>query len=367
MTSKWFCAAVSFGLLLILPALALLTLDVPLHVFFELPPRTLYIDHKPFSWPVFIGLAIVITLSVTPFLIRAIRTWPKTPASKNARPFPWWGYLGLGFGGLSWLLAWTRFDWFAPLQAHTFTPLWLSYVVVINALTLRRSGQCLLLHQTGFFIRLFLASALFWWFFEYLNRFVLNWHYVGIEDFTPWQYFWFATLAYSTVLPAVLSTREWLLTFPLFSQSFDRWIRLQLRHPKWFATFTLLATAGGLIGIGIWPNQLFSLLWVAPLLLLVSIQALGKQTHIFESINQGNWTSLITAAVAALICGFFWEMWNLHSLAKWVYFVPYVQKFHIFEMPLLGYAGYLPFGLECAAIGALLNPQNTKDLPSKKR
>jgi hypothetical protein len=24
--------------------------------------------------------------------------------------------------------------------------------------------------------------------------------------------------------------------------------------------------------------------------------------------------------------------------------------FHLFEMPILGYAGYLPFGLECAVI-----------------
>jgi hypothetical protein len=30
-----------------------------------------------------------------------------------------------------------------------------------------------------------------------------------------------------------------------------------------------------------------------------------------------------------------------------------VDRFRIFEMPLLGYAGYLPFGIECAAIAAL--------------
>ncbi len=27
----------------------------------------------------------------------------------------------------------------------------------------------------------------------------------------------------------------------------------------------------------------------------------------------------------------------------------------IFEMPALGYAGYLPFGLECAVIGELID------------
>ena len=54
--------------------------------------------------------------------------------------------------------------------------------------------------------------------------------------------------------------------------------------------------------------------------------------------------------LAALACGFFWELWNWHSLAKWIYTVPYVDRWHGFEMPLLGYAGYLPFGVTCALV-----------------
>ena len=46
-------------------------------------------------------------------------------------------------------------------------------------------------------------------------------------------------------------------------------------------------------------------------------------------------------------------MWNIHSLAKWIYEVPLVGRFKIFEMPVLGYAGYLPFGLECYVIAKL--------------
>jgi len=43
-------------------------------------------------------------------------------------------------------------------------------------------------------------------------------------------------------------------------------------------------------------------------------------------------------------------MWNWPSAAKWIYTVPYVDRWHVFEMPLLGYAGYLGFGLECAVV-----------------
>ena len=73
-----------------------------------------------------------------------------------------------------------------------------------------------------------------------------------------------------------------------------------------------------------------------------------------SDLSKGRWTMIVASAVSALICGFFWEMWNYFSMAKWVYSVPYVQKFHLFEMPLLGYAGYLPFGLECAVIGDMI-------------
>jgi hypothetical protein len=78
------------------------------------------------------------------------------------------------------------------------------------------------------------------------------------------------------------------------------------------------------------------------------------ERHILSGPAEGNWTPAVAAAVAALICGVFWEMWNFYSLAKWQYSIPLVHRYQIFEMPLLGYAGYLPFGLQCAVVGSLL-------------
>ena len=71
----------------------------------------------------------------------------------------------------------------------------------------------------------------------------------------------------------------------------------------------------------------------------------------------------MTSALAALFCGFFWELWNTWSLAKWEYAIPLVQRFELFEMPLLGYAGYLPFGLECAVAGDIL--EDSLRVPSR--
>ena len=54
--------------------------------------------------------------------------------------------------------------------------------------------------------------------------------------------------------------------------------------------------------------------------------------------------------LGVLLTGFFWEMWNFHSYPKWVYHVAWGNGLHIFEMPLLGYGGYIPFALELYAL-----------------
>ena len=65
--------------------------------------------------------------------------------------------------------------------------------------------------------------------------------------------------------------------------------------------------------------------------------------------------------MAALICGLVWETWNWGAIAKWIYSVPFVQRWQIWEMPLIGFAGYLPFGLECAAVSAWILPALVED------
>jgi hypothetical protein len=92
------------------------------------------------------------------------------------------------------------------------------------------------------------------------------------------------------------------------------------------------------------------LLWVSPLLLLTALQSLWGRETVFSELNQKHSRSFLSWALSALICGGFWETWNYAAKLKWHYSIPYVDTWHIFEMPLLGYLGYLPFGLLCAAV-----------------
>jgi hypothetical protein len=255
-------------LLLGLPLVGIELTGRTLAQFTEFPPLTRYVEHAGFSWPVFIGLALFILAVVGPFLIRTFR-WgilhPSCPLPVRAGPFPLFGYFGLVFGIAAWILAWHHFPWFDPLQRFTFTPLWISYILVVNALTLKRTGRCMMTSRPAYFVSLFLASAVFWWFFEYLNRFVQNWYYAGIGDITPLQYFIFATLPFSTVLPAVLGTCELLQSVPGLGAGLDDLPPIRVRTPSALAWTVLLMSCAGLALLGIWPDYLFPLLWISPL------------------------------------------------------------------------------------------------------
>jgi hypothetical protein len=348
-------------LLLALPLLGVMLAGKPVGDYVEFPPRTRYIDQAPFSWPVFGGLAVAILASLAPFLLRIVRCAscsvtlsPHGKGESEGRAFPWWGWLGALWVLTAWTLAWTRWSWMESFQTWTFTPLWLGYILLVNALTVMRGGTSVMLERPARFAALFPVSTAFWWLFEYLNRFVQNWYYSGAAELSALDYVVQASIPFSTVLPAVVSTYHLLATVPRLWGGLERGPAWQVREPRAWALAALLVAACGLLGLGLWPNVLFPLVWVAPPVLIVSAQVLSGRPTIFEPLGAGDWRPLWTAAVAALVCGVFWELWNWRSLAHWSYTIPYVDRFHVFAMPLLGYAGYLPFGLECLVVADLV-------------
>jgi hypothetical protein len=347
-------------LLIALPLVGVVMAGMPIAHYLEFPPLTQYVDHAPFSWSVFILLAILIAGTILPFIITIIRSQPATTPALNKQAFPWWGWIGLLTIGANWIVAWNRFDGFAPFQSFTFSPFWFGYILVVNGLTWQRTGHCMLRDRPRYTSGLFAISAAFWWYFEYLNRFVQNWHYVGIGQLSGWQYFIYATLPFATVLPAVLGTREYLGTFPRLSCGLSNFIPVRVSRPRTWAGILFAASCLGLATIGRWPNLLYPLLWLSPLILIASLQCLRGQQTLFSDLAQGNWRNIVLLALAALVCGFFWELWNVHSQAKWIYTVPYVGRFKLFEMPILGYAGYLPFGLECAVVADFIFASPTR-------
>lgn len=352
------------ALLVALPLAVVWWQGGPVADYLRLPPITHPRPPAGFAWPALGVMALVTGLAVFPLLHRVAKSHCPRWQPVHRR-LPLWGWIGALLLAGAWIVAWNRFPWMGALQRHTFTPLWLGYIVVIQAVSWRRSGHCLLCDRPGPFLILFPASAAFWWSYEYLNRYVENWYYLGAGELGAGEYLLFASLPFSTVLPAVLGTAQWLQTHPGVDCGLGR-----LRPAPWLtrpALFGALVIVGalGLVAIAGWPHYAYPLVWIAPLCLLLGIQGVaGQPPPLLCEVARGDWRRVWRFAIAGLICGFFWELWNAGSLAHWEYSIPGVQGWQLFEMPLIGYAGYLPFGVTCAAVVDLILPPSARAAPT---
>ncbi len=253
---------------------------------------------------------------------------------------PWHGWAGLLLVAIFWPL-----NWLLPgLRTHLlFFPLWLGYILIVDALALRRSGTSMLARSPREFALLFVASAPAWWLFEILNWRAQNWQYHARDQFNDLEYIVLASINFSTVMPAIFGTAELMRTFG--------WIERYAHRARIVTTPRLLVKlflAGGvmLTLLLLWPRYFYPFMWLSVFFLLEPLCAwLGKRS-ILSELARGDWRTVVGLGSAALICGVFWELWNFFSYPKWVYDVPFFGFWHIFEMPLLGYLGYPPFALE---------------------
>lgn len=336
-------------------------------LFVRFPPRPLEAANGSFTPLIFAIYLIAIVGVLAPFVAQVVKTAWHSPnlrgtPSRSLIAFPLWGWAGLLLLGVSWVVAWVPMPGLEELRRLSFTPLWVGYTVAVSAWVRRRGGRVMLVEEPVRFLALFPASALFWYLFEFLNQFTGNWIYEGTGVGTHEAFEWFlrSALPFSTVLPAVLVTRDWLATWPILSSGLDRFAPIKPQRPQRAAVLALLIGTLGLVTVAIWPDALYSFLWSAPPLLMIALQALNGQRHLFVPVAQGDWRDPWLTVIAALFCGLCWELWNVFSLARWTYHIPHAQVLHLFEMPLLGYAGYLPFGITCAVAAQLLTGMDSQ-------
>jgi hypothetical protein len=148
-------------------------------------------------------------------------------------------------------------------------------------------------------------------------------------------------------VPAVFETAELIQTF--------RWTHRFSSGPRLPATprmFVILFVVGVamLVLLLAWPKIFYPFAWTSLVLIFEPINHWTGRPHFLQNLRNGDWRLVVSLALGALICGFFWEMWNYYSFPKWVYHTPGTEFLHIFEMPLLGYGGYIPFALELYAL-----------------
>jgi hypothetical protein len=113
----------------------------------------------------------------------------------------------------------------------------------------------------------------------------------------------------------------------------------------------------------VWPLIFFPFIWLSLYFILEPINVWLGNRSLAHWTRNGDWRPVVALWLGVLFTAFFWEMWNSYSYPKWIYHVPWGGWLHVFEMPLLGYGGYLPFALELYAlyhwIVGLLGDKNT--------
>lgn len=297
-----------------------------------------------------------------------IATADRPPTKPFFARLPWYAWAGAALNITCWVMSWARIgEWngitlngHTYLDAHihlwgyTFFPLWFGFILVLDGLNVARTGSSPLTRNWRSFVLLFLLSMPFWWLFEILNLPVQNWvyffdHPIDTNTVNGWiEYHLYSSICFSTVLPAVLEIAGILASFSALRP------RLAPHDP---GPKVKVSTAIILMLIGVvclvlpifFPYYAFGLIWLGVAFLLDPINNLARTKSALGHLLAGDWRFYALLPLSALCCGFFWEMWNSLALPKWIYTIPLVESWripHFFEMPIIGYSGYLPFGVE---------------------
>ncbi|MFQ5708617.1 MAG: hypothetical protein ACE5HO_14265 [bacterium] len=256
--------------------------------------------------------------------------------------FKWYGWVGLlAMGAAEYLLVRdSEFvkSWFTPIM-------WSGYILFADALIFKARGHSLISNRLRQFLFMLPYSVACWLIFEAYNLHLHNWAYVGLPQnvvLRYWGYFW----AFATIFPGVLLTSELIDLTGLFDA-----IKVKPFSFKQ-TTLVLIMSVGCLflvLPIVLPANIaafLFGPVWMGFVFFLDPVNYFIGAKSLFRELESGRLNKLLSLFLAGLICGLLWEFWNYWATAKWVYTFPYLSHPKLFEMPLIGFVGFLPFAVE---------------------
>jgi len=154
-----------------------------------------------------------------------------------------------------------------------------------------------------------------------------------------------SSLSFSTVIPAVFGTAELAASFG-FVRRLGRGPRIGTDRRTTAFFFALGWVMFGLMMA--WPLYFFPFVWLSV------YSSWSRSTSgwaiLTRPLDAGRRLAAGRCPVAGvLVCGFFWRC-GLLFLSQMAIHRTGVGFLHIFEMPLLGYGGYLPFAMELHAL-----------------
>ncbi len=244
-----------------------------------------------------------------------------------------------------------------PLLSQWFTPImWTAYILLADALVLRRRGASLLHDRPREAAFLATVSIPLWLVFELYNWRLRNWDYFGLPD-PPWLaalgYAW----AFATIWPGLFGTAALLEAYGVAAGA-----RRPTRPPSPALRRTALGV--GLLFVVVPPllpaavrPWTFGFVWLGFILLLDPRNDRAGRPSFMAAWTSGDRGLVYRWLLAGLVCGLLWEFWNYWAVGKWQYVgVPVFPDWKIFEMPVAGYLGFPPFALEAFAMYHFVRP-----------
>jgi hypothetical protein len=314
-----------------------------------------------------IGITVVFLAALLLLIAPRIYGFKKPhPAARSARTkaragLPPWFWIGLAASAGT--LVFTSLHLRRPVWLNDWAllPLWWGFILVMDGLVYHRNaGRSLYATATTELIAMGVLSISGWLIFEYFNFFIrLNWYYPLAGLITHDKFLIYAVLGSSAFIPMAFEWYQFLCTFPGLAVKYRNGPKLAWSKGVRI-TIGLVAFAG-LVASAWFPDDLFFIVWLSPLIILsIALGMLGIWTPFVSIKERGDWSFLLVFAPTFLFQGILLEGANWLSVEHtaagqingfnpgyWTYVIPYVNQVHIFEMPLLGYLGYLPFSVYC--------------------
>ncbi len=260
------------------------------------------------------------------------------------RSLPLYGWVGLILLGAAEILLFRHVE---PVPTY-FTPIaWTAYILLADAAVLAIRGHSRLHDHPGEFIQTALLSVPLWLIFEAYNLRLANWTYVGVP-LNGFELVFGYAWAFATITPGIFETADLIESFGRLKPS--RPFQFLAAVEMGFMVFGLACLLAPLVIPKHIAAYLFGLVWVGFVFLLDPINKRLGLPSLLGDFAVGRTSRFWSLLLSGWVCGWLWEFWNYWASAKWHYIFPIMQSSKIFEMPAVGYLGFLPFALECFAM-----------------
>ena len=236
-----------------------------------------------------------------------------------------------------------------PWSRYVFPLFWCGYILLLDSVNYWLKGHSLISRRRRELALMLPVSALYWYLFEWYNLVIQNWVYINTPP-EKWIEITMKLVSFATVIPALYETADLLDTL---SRERERLRTRPLIPTDWHTPSFILGLLLSLLP-PLYPRTFFWSVWLGLFFLLDPINDRLGRPSILHDWRLGDLRRTTVFLIAGYICGFFWEFWNYWAYTKWVYTVPLPEMPHVFEMPMLGFLGFGPFGLETFAFWTLV-------------